>query len=55
MALSVAPCVGHPGRALLSGRDDGAMLLVSYNDLRTVLERSFGEVTAAADAQQTQM
>jgi len=39
--------VGHEGRALLTGRHDGALLLVSYKDLKAVLDRSFGELTAA--------
>ena len=40
--------VGHPGRALLSGRD-GEVLLVSHKDVRAVLERSFAELAAAVD------
>lgn len=40
--------VGHPGRALLSGRD-GELLLVSHKDVHEVLERSFGELAAAAE------
>mmetsp|Transcript_9460 Transcript_9460/g.27688 ORF Transcript_9460/g.27688 Transcript_9460/m.27688 type:complete len:272 (-) Transcript_9460:172-987(-) len=41
--------LGHDGRALLTGREDGAMVLVSYHELKQVLERSFGEIAAAAE------
>ncbi len=43
--------VGHDSRVLLTGRDDGSLVVVSYADLRGVLERSFDEVTTAAEAQ----
>uniref|UniRef100_A0A7S4BC71 Pan3 C-terminal knob domain-containing protein n=1 Tax=Chrysotila carterae TaxID=13221 RepID=A0A7S4BC71_CHRCT len=41
--------VGHEGRVLLSGQNDGALLLVSFRDIKAVLERSFEEITALAD------
>jgi len=39
--------VGHPARVMLSGRHDGSLLLVSYKDLKAVLNKSFGEVVAS--------
>lgn len=43
--------VGHPARVMLSGRHDGSLLLVSYRDLKAVLDKSFGEVVASVPDQ----
>jgi len=44
--------VGYEGKTILSSdsRHDGAMLLVSYRDVRNVLERSFDELAGSAQA-----
>jgi len=41
--------VGHEGRAMLTGREDGSLLLVSHGEIKQVLERSFAEIAAAAE------
>ena len=40
--------VAHNSRVLLSGRDEGSLLVVSYADLWQVLERSFDEIVSVA-------
>ena len=50
--------VGHEGKTLLSAsgpESRGELLLVSYKDLRDVLERSFGELVASQEQTQQHM
>ena len=39
---------GHEGKVCLSSPSDGSLMLVSYKDLKTVLERSFAQLAASA-------
>ena len=45
---------GHEGKTVLSNQGSasrGELLLVSYKDVRDVLERSFGEIVISAQQQ----